>query len=69
MRGLGRHMWGEISSSSWGKETALFACSLPPKQVHKTMEEIIAIFASNNLQVKAKCNTTVAIFLDVTFDL
>ena len=33
------------------------------------MEEIIAIFASNNLQVKAKCNTTVANFLDVTFDL
>ena len=51
------------------RDDALFACSLPPKQVHKTMEEIIAIFASNNLQVKAKCNTTVANFLDVTFDL
>ena len=25
MRGLGRHMWGEISSSSWGKETSMLA--------------------------------------------
>ena len=37
------------------RDDALFACSLPPKQVHKTMED--------------KCNTTVANFLDVTFDL
>ena len=27
MRGLGRHMWGEISSSSWGKETIHFITS------------------------------------------
>ena len=51
------------------RDDALFACNLPPKQVHKTIENIIAIFASNNLQLKAKCNTTVANFLDVTFDL
>ena len=24
MRGLGRHMWGGISSSSWGKETLVY---------------------------------------------
>ena len=51
------------------RDDALFASSLPPKQVHKVMEEIIAIFASNNLQLKAKCNSTSANFLDVTFDL
>ena len=33
MRGLGRHMWGEISSSSWGKETFIYLFSLifPPQ--------------------------------------
>ena len=51
------------------RDDALFASNLPPKQVHKTMEEIITIFASNGLQLKAKCNSTVANFLDVTFDL
>ena len=48
------------------RDDALFASNLPPKQV---MEEIIAIFASSNLQLKAKCNSTSANFLDVTFDL
>ena len=51
------------------RDDGLFASSLPPKQVHKLMEEIIAIFDSNGLQLKAKCNSTVANFLDVTFDL
>ena len=48
------------------RDDALFASNLPPKQVHKVMEEIIAIFASSNLQLKAKCNSTSANFLDVT---
>ena len=51
------------------RDDGLLVSSLPPKQVHKMMEEIIAIFESNGLQLKAKCNTTVADFLDVTFDL
>ena len=51
------------------RDDGLLVSSLPPKQVHKQMEEIIAIFETNGLQLKAKCNTTVANFLDVTFDL
>ena len=51
------------------RDDGLLVSSLPPKQVHKLMEEIIAIFESNGLQLKAKCNTTVANFLDITLDL
>ena len=51
------------------RDDALFTCNLAPKQVHKVMEEIIAIMGTNDLKIKAKCNTTKADFFDVTFDL
>ena len=51
------------------RDDALFASNQQPKETHKTMEKVKAIMAENGLEIKAKCNTKVANFLDATFDL
>ena len=51
------------------RDDALFASSQQPKEIHKTMEKVKAIMEENGLEIKAKCNTKVANFLDATFDL
>ena len=40
LRGLGRHVWGEISSSSWGKETLIHRLSDEKPAPHLCSETI-----------------------------
>ena len=51
------------------RDDALFVSSLKPKENNKLLERIKATMRENGLEIKAKCNATVANFLDVTFDL
>ena len=51
------------------RDDALFVSNLKPKENNRVLEKIKAIMEENGLKIKAKCNATVANFLDVTLDL
>ena len=51
------------------RDDALFVSSLTPKENNRVVEKIKAIMGVHGLEIKAKCNSKVADFLDVTMDL